>query len=68
MNVLLQVLKRQESRVGGRPRALSDEDIIKAKAMLRNPEISAKKVADTLGVSVSTLYAYIPGGRNAIDD
>jgi len=59
---------RARGRVGGRPRALSDEDIAKAKAMLRDPEITTKQVADTLGVSVSNLYSYLPGGRSAIMD
>lgn len=55
---------RKQGRVGGRPRSLSDEDILKAKAMLRDPDISAKEVATTMGVSVSTLYKYIPKAKN----
>jgi DNA invertase Pin-like site-specific DNA recombinase len=58
---------RERGRVGGRPRALSEIDVAKAKAMLRDPEITAKQVARTLGVSVSTLYTYIPGGRSGLD-
>lgn len=58
---------RARGRVGGRPRALSEADIAKAKAMLRDPGITAQQVADTLGVSLSTLYSYLPGGRSAVD-
>lgn len=55
---------RERGRVGGRPRALSDEDVTKAKAMLRDPELTAKQVAETLGVSVSTLYKYVPKAKS----
>lgn len=55
---------RKQGRVGGRPRSLSDEDIIKAKAMLRDPEISAKSIAEVFGVSVSTLHKYIPKAKS----
>ncbi|MEO1286389.1 MAG: recombinase family protein [Chloroflexota bacterium] len=55
---------RKQGRVGGRPRALLEDDIIKAKAMLRDPEISAKEVAETLGVSISTLYKYVPKAKS----
>jgi len=58
---------RERGRVGGRPRVLSDTDVTKAKAMLQNPEITVQEVADTLGVSVSTLYTYLPGGRSLVD-
>ena len=59
---------RERGRVGGRPPALSKEDIVKARAMLRDTEITIKQVADTLRVSVSTLYKYVPGGRQAVDN
>ena len=58
---------KARGRVGGRPKALSEEDITKAKALLRDPQITAQQVADTLGISLSTLYSYLPGGRSAID-
>jgi DNA invertase Pin-like site-specific DNA recombinase len=59
---------RARGRVGGRPRALSEADVAKAKAMLRDPKITAQDVAHTLGVSLSTLYTYVPGGRGAVDN
>jgi DNA invertase Pin-like site-specific DNA recombinase len=39
---------KARGRVGGRPRALSEEDITKAKALLRDPLITVQQVADTL--------------------
>lgn len=57
---------RRLGRKGGRPRAMSDADIAKAKAMLASPEITVDAVAETLGVSAATLYRYLPGGRHAL--
>ena len=53
-------------RKSGKPRAMSDADIAKAKAMLASPEITVDAVAETLGVSAATLYRYLPGGRHAV--
>jgi DNA invertase Pin-like site-specific DNA recombinase len=57
---------RRLGRRGGRPRAMTDADIAKAKAMLAAPEITVEAVAETLGVSPATLYRAIPGGRQAL--
>lgn len=57
---------RRMGRKGGRPRAMSEADIAKAKAMLAHPDITVKAVADTLDVSEATLYRYLPGGRQGI--
>lgn len=57
---------RARGRLGGRPRALNDKDIVAAKAMLRDPNITVEQVAERLGVAASTLYRHIPGGRSAI--
>jgi DNA invertase Pin-like site-specific DNA recombinase len=57
---------KARGRVGGRPRSLSDKDITAAKAMLSNPTISMEEVAQHLGVSPSTLYRHIPGGRSSL--
>ncbi len=54
-------------RVGGRPRALSDEDLIAAKAMLADESIKFADVAKRLSVSPATLYRYLPGGRSRLD-
>lgn len=57
---------RRMGRKGGRPRAMSEADIAKAKAMLTEPSLTVDAVAETLGVSAATLYRYLPGGRQAL--
>jgi DNA invertase Pin-like site-specific DNA recombinase len=57
---------RERGRTGGRPPALSDQDIQEAKALLRDPEITVDQVAKRLGVAASTLYRHLPGGRGAV--
>jgi DNA invertase Pin-like site-specific DNA recombinase len=57
---------RRMGRKGGRPRAMTDKDISKAKALLAAPDITVEAVAETLGVSPATLYRYLPGGRQAL--
>jgi DNA invertase Pin-like site-specific DNA recombinase len=50
-------------RKGGRPKALNAASKAKARAMLRDPEISVAAVAEGLGVSRSTLYLHLPEAR-----
>jgi DNA invertase Pin-like site-specific DNA recombinase len=57
---------KARGRIGGRPPSLSEKDIAAAKAMLRDPNISMEDVAQHLGVSPSTIYRYIPGGRSSL--
>ncbi len=47
-------------RKGGRPKALTPDKIVKAKAMLRDPTISVAAIAEMLGVSRATIYPYLP--------
>ena len=54
-------------RLGGRPPALSREDLAAAKALLRDPAITVEQVAKRLGVAPSTLYRHLPGGRSAVE-
>ena len=56
---------RAQGRVGGRPPAMSEDDILAAKAMLTDPLITVKQVAQRLGVSVSTLYKHVPAIRSS---
>jgi DNA invertase Pin-like site-specific DNA recombinase len=56
---------RERGRIGGRPPALSAEDLQAAKAMLRDPNISVAAVAGRLKVAPSTLYRHIPHARSA---
>jgi DNA invertase Pin-like site-specific DNA recombinase len=57
---------RARGKVGGRPLALSRADLTAAKALLRDPDITVEEAAHRLGVSTSTLYRHLPGGRSAI--
>jgi len=54
---------RSRGRVGGRPRSVSDDDLAAAKALLKDPEITVKKVAERIGCSEATLYRYLPAAR-----
>lgn len=57
---------RARGRVGGRPPALSAKDLLAAKAMLTDPELTVADVAKRLKVAPSTLYRHLPGGRGAL--
>ncbi len=57
---------KARGRVGGRPPALSEDDLTAARALLRDPEITVPEAAKRLGVSPSTLYRHLPGGRSAV--
>jgi len=59
---------RDRGKLGGRPSALSAEDLNAARAMLRDPEITVEAVAKRMGVAASTLYRHLPGGRGALLD
>ena len=54
---------RAKGRLGGRPRALSAEDIKVAKVLLRDADITVAEVAKRVGVAPSTLYRYLPAAR-----
>lgn len=58
----------RENRRGGRPKALDDSQIRRAKAMLSDPTITVEEVAHKFGITTSTLYRHIPGGRSSIQD
>jgi len=57
---------RARGRTGGRPPALGDADIAAAKALLADPAITARQVAERLGVSLSTLYRHLPAARATV--
>lgn len=50
---------RARGRKGGRPKALTDKQIIIAKAALKDDRTTIKEVAEQFGVSRSTLYRYL---------
>ncbi|TNB67272.1 recombinase family protein [Arthrobacter sp. BB-1] len=57
---------RQQGRVGGRKRVMTDAKIRSARKLLKQGT-PPREVADTLGVSVPTLYRWVPatGGTQA---
>lgn len=55
-------------RKGGRRPTIKADDIKAAEALLRDPEISVRKAAEKLGVSVSALYRHAPGLRGRVKD
>lgn len=57
---------RRLGRKGGRPPSLKPNDLVAAKAMLRDENITVEDVARRLSVAPATLYRHIPGGRGAI--
>jgi DNA invertase Pin-like site-specific DNA recombinase len=50
---------RARGRVGGRPRAMTDEKVAAARRLLRDGT-TARAVAKIVGVSVPTLYRWLP--------
>ena len=57
---------RARGRVGGRKRVMGDRDIAVAKTLLREGSLTVEEVAEQTGVSVATLYRYLPGGRAGV--
>ena len=58
---------RARGRKGGRPPSLSSKDLVHAKALLADPEITVEAVAKRLNVAPSTLYRHLPGGRSTVE-
>jgi DNA invertase Pin-like site-specific DNA recombinase len=54
---------RARGRRGGRPRALNEQGVSVAKALLRDGSLTVREVANQLNVSEATLYKYIPSPR-----
>src|SRR3954464_8392269 len=57
---------RARGRVGGRKRAMTDRDVAVAKTLLREGSLTVEEVAEQAGVSMATLYRYLPGGRAGV--
>jgi DNA invertase Pin-like site-specific DNA recombinase len=55
---------RKRGRVGGRPRSMSDEKLRAAKRLLRDGT-PPKDVAEIIGISVPTLYRWLPASKGA---
>jgi DNA invertase Pin-like site-specific DNA recombinase len=58
----LKAAKRM-ARVGGRPAKLTEDDLDVARTLLANPDITVAD--DRIGVSLATLYRYLPAARAA---
>lgn len=56
---------RKRGRIGGRPSALSDQDIAVARTLLADASIPVTEIARRLGVSPATFYRHMRGGRSA---
>ena len=59
---------RALGRTGGRPRSLNLEDLVAARALLKENTITVEDIAKRLSVAPSTLYRHLPGGRSSVND
>ena len=50
---------RARGRTGGRPRALSDEEIPEVQALVRDPDVSTRQICERFDISKATLYRYV---------
>lgn len=57
---------RARGRKGGRPPSMSAKDVVHAKALLGDPDITVAEVAKRMNVAASTLYRHLPGGRSSV--
>ena len=57
---------KARGRTGGRPRAMSDDDLKMARALLADDTITVEDVAARMGVSQATFYRYFPAARSTI--
>lgn len=53
---------RKKGRRGGRPKAMDRAAIVQAEALFQQGDFSSKAIAERMGVSVATLYRYVPAG------
>lgn len=55
---------RERGNVGGRPRALSEEEIPQVQALMREEDVSVSEICERFGISEATLYRYVgPDGE-----
>jgi len=60
------IAAKARGRRGGRPRVMSDQMVVAARAMLREGSMTIREIADQLGISDGTLYKYIPHPRESL--
>jgi DNA invertase Pin-like site-specific DNA recombinase len=55
---------RERGRVGGRPRALDEEEIPQVQALMKKDDVSTADICERFGISKATLYRYVgPDGK-----
>ncbi len=52
---------RARGRLGGRPRKMTLETLKMAMAAMSDPKTNASEIAKSLGITTTTLYAYVNG-------
>lgn len=57
---------RKRGRKPGRKRKLTEADLRRGRAMLRDDSLTIREIREALGVSEATFYAYFPGGRSGL--
>jgi DNA invertase Pin-like site-specific DNA recombinase len=62
------VAARARGRVGGRPPALSENDLRVAQALLKDGQLTVAEIAERLRVAPSTLYKHLPRPRSSTTD
>ena len=59
---------RARGRTGGRPRALSEEDLPEVQALMRDPDVPVRRICERFDISKATLYRYVgPNGKRRYD-
>lgn len=58
---------RARGRLGGRPRKMTIETLKMAMAAMADPKTKASEVANRLGITTTTLYAYVNGDGSVKD-
>jgi DNA invertase Pin-like site-specific DNA recombinase len=56
---------RANGRVGGRPRIVTDKQLMVAKSLLKSGGFTVADVAKQIGVSPATLYRHIPAAKSS---
>ncbi len=54
---------RRRGRYGGRPKALTDDQVHEIRVLLRDPSVTATSVAKRYGIGRATLYNYLREAR-----
>ncbi|PEN04699.1 DNA invertase [Longimonas halophila] len=59
---------RARGRTGGRPRALSEDDLPEVQALMRDPDVPVRRICERFEISKATLYRYVsPNGERRYD-